>query len=123
MKSKEELSDLEYKVTQLKGTERPYTGQYYKHSEKGIYNCLICGSNLFKSETKFDSGCGWPAFFDQFDPKAIKTIRDTSHGMIREEIMCAKCDAHLGHIFDDGPKPNKKRYCVNSCSLSFAKQE
>jgi len=119
---KKDLSDLEYTVTQEKGTERPFTGEYYKFFENGIYSCLVCGESLFNSETKYDSGSGWPAFWDQIDPKCIKVNKDISHGMVREEIVCAKCNSHLGHVFDDGPKPTGRRYCVNSCSLLFAKK-
>lgn len=116
---KSELSPEQYEVLRNKGTERAFTGKYNVHKEKGMYVCAGCGSPLFTSDTKFDSGCGWPSFYEALDKDKIKEVRDTSFGMIRTEILCAKCDGHLGHVFDDGPKPTGLRYCVNSLSLDF----
>lgn len=116
-----ELSPMEYAVTRRKATEPPFTGRYWDHFEKGIYNCLCCGQPLFDSETKFDAGCGWPSYWQSITPEAIREERDTTHGMIRTEILCSQCDAHLGHVFDDGPDPTGLRYCVNSASVKFNK--
>ncbi|KAF6206841.1 hypothetical protein GE061_018077 [Apolygus lucorum] len=116
---KKKLTPLQYHVTQEKGTERPHTGEYDKFFEEGMYSCVVCGQNLFSSKTKFDSGCGWPAFNDVLDQGLVKLSTDTSLGMIRTEVQCSKCDAHLGHVFDDGPKPSRKRFCINSASMTF----
>ncbi|MGE0638352.1 MAG: peptide-methionine (R)-S-oxide reductase MsrB [Bacteroidia bacterium] len=118
---KAELTPEQYRVLREKGTERAFTGKYNIHKEKGMYVCAGCGSPLFSSDTKFDSGCGWPSFYEALDKEKIKEVRDLSFGMIRIEILCAKCDGHLGHVFDDGPKPTGLRYCVNSLSLDFKK--
>lgn len=117
---KKELSPEQYYVLRQKGTERPHTGALLNHKEDGLYTCAACGNELFKSEQKFDSHCGWPSFDDQIEG-AINTTKDSSHGMIRTEITCAKCDGHLGHIFDDGPTETGLRYCVNSLSIGFKK--
>lgn len=113
------LTTEQYSILREKSTERPYTGKYYKLNEKGIYVCAGCGAELFSSDEKFDAGCGWPSFRDIFKPGAVKTVTDNSHGMVRTEIICARCGGHLGHVFDDGPKPTGLRYCVNSGSLNF----
>lgn len=117
---KKELNDEQYHVLREKGTERPGTGEYNQHSEKGVYTCAGCGTELFTSDQKFDSHCGWPSFDNNIaGGDRVKQIKDFSHGMIRTEIVCAKCDGHLGHIFDDGPTSTGQRYCVNSLSLNF----
>jgi methionine-R-sulfoxide reductase len=113
------LSPEQYHILREKGTEYPGTGKYYLHKEKGVYVCAGCGSELFTSDMKFDSHCGWPSFDREIAGGKIKTKLDTNHGMIRTEIMCANCGGHLGHIFDDGPTETGQRYCVNSLSLDF----
>lgn len=118
---KQELSDEQYHILREKGTERPYTGKFNKHKEEGVYTCAACHAELFRSDSKFDSGCGWPSFYQSIDNKKIVTRTDNSHGMTRTEIMCANCGGHLGHLFDDGPAPTGLRYCVNSVSLDFKK--
>jgi methionine-R-sulfoxide reductase len=118
---KKELSDEQYYVLRQKGTEAPYTGKYYLNKDKGMYVCAACGNELFTSDMKFDSNCGWPSFDKEIAGGKIKTEIDTSHGMIRTEIMCGKCGSHLGHLFDDGPTETGARYCVNSLSLDFKK--
>ena len=115
------LTPEQYHVTQEKGTERAFTGEYWNHKEDGKYHCIVCGELLFDSSTKFDSGCGWPSFYQQVTPDAIDMQGDQSHGMVRDEIVCHKCGAHLGHVFPDGPRPTGLRYCVNSASIKFEK--
>jgi peptide-methionine (R)-S-oxide reductase len=108
-----------YHVTQEKGTEAPFTGKYYKHSETGVYHCVCCEAPLFTSTTKYESGSGWPSFWQPVNEQAVTTHTDTTLGMVRTEITCTACGAHLGHVFDDGPQPTGQRYCVNSLSLDF----
>lgn len=115
------LTPEQYSVLREKATERPFTGKYVYTSEKGIYYCAACGNELFSSDDKFDAGCGWPSFTDELADGKILTREDLSHGMVRTEIICARCGGHLGHLFDDGPKPTGQRYCVNSASLNFIK--
>jgi peptide-methionine (R)-S-oxide reductase len=116
------LTPEAYSVLREKSTERPFTGKYYKLTDKGTYTCAGCGAELFSSDTKFDAGCGWPSFYDALDKNKIKEIKDTTHGMVRTEVVCANCGGHLGHVFDDGPNPTGLRYCINSASLEFNKK-
>jgi peptide-methionine (R)-S-oxide reductase len=116
---RDKLTPEEYQVCREKGTERPFTGEYWDCTRDGVYNCRCCGEPLFLSDTKFDAGCGWPSFFRPADEEVILESRDGSHGMVRTEVMCKKCGSHLGHVFEDGPTPTGLRYCINSLSIKL----
>jgi peptide-methionine (R)-S-oxide reductase len=118
-----ELTPEQYRILREKGTEAAFTGEYWNDHSKGMYKCAACGQPLFESDAKFDSGCGWPSFTSPVDQESVETETDTSHGMVRTEVLCSNCASHLGHVFDDGPNPTGLRYCINSASVKLEKDE
>ena len=119
---RKQLDPMQYRVARQAATEQPFSGTYWNHWADGRYRCVGCGAELFESGTKFDAGCGWPSFWDQAKPDTIERVSDTSHGMERTEVRCARCGSHLGHVFEDGPEPTGERYCINSASIDFEPQ-
>ncbi len=115
-----QLDDLQYQVTRHAATERAFTGRYWDHWERGHYDCVCCGTRLFEAQTKFDAGCGWPSYWAPVNAEVVQRVEDRSHGMVRVEVRCRQCGAHLGHVFPDGPAPTGERYCINSAAIDFA---
>jgi len=120
---REQLDPMQYQVTRHAATERAFTGKYWEHFEPGRYDCIGCGTPLFRSDSKFDAGCGWPSYAEPINADVIETLRDTTHGMVRVEVRCRNCGSHLGHVFDDGPRPRGERYCINSAAINFVPPE
>lgn len=120
---REQLSEPQFQVCRLKGTERPFTGAYYRNTTPGVYHCICCDAALFDTDTQFDAGCGWPSYYQPVRPEVVEEHEDFSHGMHRIEVTCAQCDAHLGHVFPDGPPPTGLRYCINSVCLRLEPRE